>query len=213
MSTSDDDTVRESTGRHTPARPWRATATPVPPEPRHRPDRFSEADDDHTAPPQRPRGVMGWLGARMLAASQAWSNVGDRYDRDDPHYRGPARYVAAPYPVYVFPRGRGWVRLAVVFAVVCWLIWLAYDLVELGSPGEPIRGLPLAAFVAVAVYWLTRLAGYLVRVTWDWGPRRSTLVPNVVTAVFIALCGIAFLSRTPFAVGPLWDLLWHEVWQ
>ncbi len=155
---------------------------------------------------------MGRLGARMVAASQAWSHVGDQAYPGPPRHSGPAPHPTPP-PVYVFPRGRAWVRLAVVFAVVCWLIWLAYDLVELGSPGEPIRGLPFAAIVAVAVYWLTRLAGYLVRVTWDRGPRRSTLIPNVVTAVFIALCGVAFLSRTPFAVEPLWDLLWRELWQ
>lgn len=188
MSTFDDDTTKEQPGLK-PTGPWRATAAPVPPAPRHRFDRFGDSDYDVVEDSPVPLG-RGNLRHRVSAA----------------------RSAAQP-PVYVFPRGRGWVRLAVVFAVVCWLVWLAYDLVELGSPGEPIRGLPLAVLVAVVVYWLTRLAGYLVRVTWDRGPRRSTLLPNVVTAVFIALCGTAFLSRTPFAVEPLWDLLWRELWR
>ena len=99
--------------------------------------------------------------------------------------------------------------IAVLLAFACWLVWLAFDLIELGSPGEPLRGLPFAAVAAVIVYWLTRLAGHLVRVTWDLGPRRSNTVPNLVTAVFTALCGVAFLSRTPLALGPLWADFWQ----
>ncbi|MGH3544700.1 MAG: hypothetical protein ACRDPW_02030 [Mycobacteriales bacterium] len=212
MPTSDDNTLRDQPHPQQPAGLWRATAAPVPPEPAHRPDRFT-GSDDYEPVHQQPRGVMGRLGARMVAASHAWAGTADQHIPADPYYRGPAPHSAGHPPVYVFPRGRGWVRLSVVFALACWLIWLAYDLVELGSPGEPIRGLPLAVFVAVVAYWLTRLAGYLVRVTWERGPRRSTLLPNVVTAVFIVLCGVAFLSRTPFAIEPLWDLLSRELWQ
>ena len=97
--------------------------------------------------------------------------------------------------------------LATVFAAAWWVVWLAYDLSELGSAGEPLRGLALAGVASVAAYWLTRLGGHLIRTAWERGPRTSTLIPNLVTACFIGLCGIAFLSRTPFAVGALWGTL------
>ncbi|MGH3427157.1 MAG: hypothetical protein ACRDQZ_06270 [Mycobacteriales bacterium] len=169
---------------------WRATARPVPPAEQHRPGRFGQSDD--VSPPPRD-GELGRLGSRLASPSNA---------------RGvPSPTRPGGRPVYVRSRGRGWVALSVVGALACWTTWLGYDLVELGSPGEPLRGLSLAAVASIAVYWLTRLAGYLMRTTWERGPRTSTLVPNAITAIFVVLCGVAFLSRTPFAISALWHTL------
>jgi hypothetical protein len=55
------------------------------------------------------------------------------------------------------------------------------------------------AGAAVVVYWLTRLAGHLIRTTLDRGPRKGTLVPHLVTTLFLVLCGLTFLSRTPLS--------------
>ncbi|HEX3731653.1 MAG TPA: hypothetical protein VHU91_01820 [Mycobacteriales bacterium] len=190
---ADDGTLDDSldSSAALPSQPsWRATARPVPPAEQHRPGRFGQSDD--VSPPRR-RGRLGRLGSRLASPSNA---------RASP---SPAR--ADGRPIYVRSRGRGWVALSIVAALACWTTWLGYDLVELGSPGEPLRGLSLAAVASIAVYWLTRLAGYLMRTTWERGPRTSTLVPNAITAIFVVLCGVAFLSRTPFAISALWHTL------
>ncbi|PZS07417.1 MAG: hypothetical protein DLM55_10935 [Acidimicrobiales bacterium] len=174
-------------------------------------------DEPAKEPAQAPVSKQPWravaqpVAPEELHRRERFGHGTDAYHRAAPQHSSPIHPRVQPQPALRYSRGRGWVGLASVVALAFWFVWLAYDLIELGSPGEPIRGLPFAAAAAAAVYWLTRLAGYLIRVTWDTGPRRSTLVPNMVTAVFIALCGVAFLSRTPFAVGPLWDELWGHL--
>jgi serine/threonine protein kinase len=102
-------------------------------------------------------------------------------------------------------RGRGLTKVGLTVALVCWAAWLITALVKAPhDPTEPGIGLAMMGVGAVIVYWLTRLAGHLIRTTLDKGPRKGTLVPHLVTSVFLVASGLEFLSRTP--VSP-WKIL------
>jgi len=95
-------------------------------------------------------------------------------------------------------RGRGLTKVGLIVALVCWSAWLVTALFqEPHDIVEPVTGLGLMAVGAVIVYWLTRLAGHLIRTTLDRGPRKGTLVPHLLTAVLLVSSGLEFLSRTP----------------
>lgn len=102
-------------------------------------------------------------------------------------------------------RGRKLTKGALLIALSCWVVWLVTALFqEPHDAVEPATGLALMAVGAMVVYWLTRLAGHLIRTTLDRGPRKGTLVPHLVTATFLVLSGLEFLSRTPFAPWQLY---------
>lgn len=97
-------------------------------------------------------------------------------------------------------RGRSVSKVGLTVALVCWTAWLLTALIqEPHDPMEPAIGLAIVAVLAVVVYWLTRLAGHLIRTTLDKGPRRGTLIPHIVTTIFLVASGLEFLSRTPVA--------------
>jgi hypothetical protein len=88
---------------------------------------------------------------------------------------------------------------------VVWFItalFKGWDLVDLFvAIGVVVAG-------AMGAYWLTRLAGHLLRTTLDRGPRHGTRVPNFVTMLFLVACGMQFLSFTPLA--PTTVLAWLQ---
>lgn len=121
---------------------------------------------------------------------------------------GPRR---PPLPEPVRVRGRGFVVLAVVWFAISWAIWLIADVINtrsVSSSGKTtLLGLVFCVVGAVGVYWLTRLASYVLRANLDRGPRRSTLWPNVTTSVFLFTCGLSFLSFTPLDPVRLIDIV------
>ncbi|MCW2566468.1 MAG: hypothetical protein JWN54_565, partial [Mycobacterium sp.] len=62
----------------------------------------------------------------------------------------------------------------------------------------------LAASATLAAFWVSRLIGRLLL---GRRQRAGALPSHVVTAVFAVLCGLAFLSVTPFSWGPVESML------
>ncbi|HEV2089318.1 MAG TPA: hypothetical protein VGR21_13500, partial [Cryptosporangiaceae bacterium] len=108
-------------------------------------------------------------------------------------YGGPP---AGPPAMYRRRRGRGWTTFGLAVAGFCWLLWGGTVLVQ---PEPDSRELFTAAALvlgaAVGVYWLTRLAGHLVRTTLDRGPRKGTFVPHLATTLFLLLAASGFFTR------------------
>ncbi len=144
--------------------------------------------------------------ASLLASGGASSR------RDHPYSEGRQRQHSPFYEEFfsgarVASRGRGFSVLMGLWLGLCWAVWLGTAVFSRYSLGDPMWGVGIAAAAALGVWWLTRLAGYLLRSTFELGPRRSTLIQNLTTGTFMALCGAAFLSRTPLALGGLVDLV------
>jgi serine/threonine protein kinase len=117
----------------------------------------------------------------------------------------PADPPANPYRRH---RGRGLTKIGAVVAMVCWSAWLVTALFqEPHDIVEPTTGLGLMVGGAFLVYWLTRLAGHLLRTTLDRGPRKGTLVPHLFTALFLVLTGLEFLSRTPVSPWRIYGMV------
>ncbi|NUS74275.1 MAG: hypothetical protein HOQ05_12845 [Corynebacteriales bacterium] len=128
--------------------------------------------------------------------------------RHDPRMHPPTEPPAPP----VRSRGRGLVSFAAVIFVLGWLVWFGSEIWRTQSlaaaANSALMGLGITVAAVVGVYWLTRLACYLVRSSMEMGPRRSTLIPNLTTSFFLAACGIAFLSFTP--LDPMGIIHWIQ---
>jgi hypothetical protein len=117
-------------------------------------------------------------------------------------------------------RGKSFTMFAVVVAAAAWLLWLAtVALLRGADTGEPVTAALLVIGGAVAAWWLVRLGGHLIRITLDRGPRRSTLVQNLVTGGFILLCATFFFARAQANFGDVgaeisnwWSGLWDSIW-
>lgn len=131
---------------------------------------------------------------------------------------GPADRPPTPYPPFapppaalpVHPRAKGLTVLAFTWFFLCWMIWLVTVLFKGYSLIEPGWGLVLSIGAVFGVWWLSRLAEYLIRSTMERGPRRSTLLQNLVTSGFLIVFGAAFLSRTPLALSSIYEFL-HSI--
>lgn len=105
-----------------------------------------------------------------------------------------------PPPPPLRKRGRGWTIVGACIALFCWTMWLlVVTFSENRDFTELITGLVIAIVGSIAVYWLTRLAGRLIRSTLEMGPRRGTFLPHLFVTVFLVLCAGQYLSRTPAA--------------
>ena len=125
------------------------------------------AQERHTAE-HEPTGT-GWPGAELPAArgmSWRWSEL---------------------------RRGGEWTSAAVLFAFVCWGIWA---ISEGGSLGTPSIVFIVSLIVAVGVFCLARVVGYLVIERQLGRVRRTARGSHLVTALFLAGVGIAHLRMT-----------------
>jgi serine/threonine protein kinase len=118
--------------------------------------------------------------------------------QEQPQAPEPAR-PETPIDPHRFRRGWKFTRFGAIVACVCWTVWMGQTLIRHYDMAAPLIGAGIAAGGALLVYWLTRLAGRLVRNTLDRGPRRGTLVPHLTTALFLVLSGMQFLSFTPLS--------------
>jgi hypothetical protein len=101
-------------------------------------------------------------------------------------------------------RGRRLTQAAVGVLLACWAVWSVFTVLSGGSPLEPVIGFSLAGSATLAAFWVSRLIGRLLL-----GRRqRAGAVPShVVASVSAVLCGLAFLSVTPFSWGPVESML------
>jgi hypothetical protein len=101
-------------------------------------------------------------------------------------------------------RGRRLTRAAVLVLLVCWAVWSVFTLASGGAPIEPVIGLLLAGTATAAAFWGSRLIGRLVL---GRRQRAGALPSHLVAATFAVLCGLSFVSITPFSWRPVESLL------
>lgn len=93
--------------------------------------------------------------------------------------------------------GGEWTSAAVLFAFVCWGIWA---LSGSGPFGTPTIVLVVTLAVAVGVFCLARLVGHLVLERQMGRVRRTARGSHLVTALFLAGVGVAWLQQTEWVV-------------
>jgi hypothetical protein len=94
-------------------------------------------------------------------------------------------------------QGGEWTSAAVLFAFVCWGIWaLSGD----GPFGTPTIVLVVTLAVAVGVFCLSRVVGHLVLERQMGRVRRTARGSHLVTALFLAGVGIAWLQQTQWVM-------------
>jgi hypothetical protein len=93
--------------------------------------------------------------------------------------------------------GSEWTTAAVLFAFVCWGIWA---LSEGGSLVTPVIVFLVTLAVAVGVFCLARVVGYLVLERQFGRVRRTARGSHLVTALFLAGVGIADLQQTEWVM-------------
>jgi hypothetical protein len=94
-------------------------------------------------------------------------------------------------------RGSEWTTAAVLFAFVCWGIWA---ISEGGSLVTPSIVFIVTLAVAVGVFCLARVVGYLVLERQLGRVRRSARGSHLVTALFLAGVGIGHLRMTDWVM-------------
>jgi len=113
----------------------------------------------------------------------------------------PASHIP-PRPVFseelrFFRRGIGVTLTGALFAFVCWGLWAISDG---GNLGAPVAIFVLTALVALGLYTLARVVG---RVVWEkqlGRVRRSARGAHLVTALFLAAVGVAYLRQIDWIV-------------
>jgi hypothetical protein len=94
-------------------------------------------------------------------------------------------------------RGSEWTTAAVLFAFVCWGIWALSG----GGPLiTPVIVFLVTLLVAVGVFCLARVVGYLVLERQFGRVRRTARGSHLVTALFLAGVGIADLQQTEWVM-------------
>jgi hypothetical protein len=95
-------------------------------------------------------------------------------------------------------RGGGeWTTAAVLFAFVCWGVWA---LSGGGSLGTPLIVFAVTLAVAVGVFCLARVVGYVVLERQFGRRRRTARGSHLVTALFLVGVGIADLQQTQWVM-------------
>lgn len=95
-------------------------------------------------------------------------------------------------------RGGGWSTVAATFAFVCWGIWA---LSAGGDLTTPVLVFVLTLAVAAGIFALARVVGRLVLERQFGRVRRSARGAHLVTAVFLAFVGVAYLRQTTWVVN------------
>jgi hypothetical protein len=94
-------------------------------------------------------------------------------------------------------RGSEWTTAAVLFAFVCWGVWA---LSGGGSLGTPLIVFAVTLAVAVGVFCLARVVGYVVLERQFGRQRRTARGSHLVTALFLAGVGVADLQQTQWVM-------------
>jgi hypothetical protein len=94
-------------------------------------------------------------------------------------------------------RGGEWTSAAVLFAIVCWGIWA---IASNGSLLTSVIVVVLSLVVAAGLFTLSRLVGRIVLEKQFHRVRRSARGSHLVTALFLAGVGVAFLRQTDWVM-------------
>ncbi|WP_250009508.1 DNA-directed RNA polymerase II [Actinoplanes sp. M2I2] len=109
----------------------------------------------------------------------------------------PAGYPRMSWMWSELRRGGEWTSAAVLFAFVCWGIWALSS----GGPfGTPTVVLVVTLAVAVGVFCLARVVGHLVLERQMGRVRRTARGSHLVTALFLAGVGLAWLQQTQWVM-------------
>jgi hypothetical protein len=179
----------------------RAAVPPVPPVP---PTRVAPGPQPMSPTRVAPAPAPAFRGSAPVAARpvpvpapHAGGYPGPPAQPADPAAAEPAR-PAGPR------RGRRLTRVAVFFLIACWLVWAVFTALAVRTLTDPVIGLVLAVAVTVAAFWGSRLIGKLVL----GGRQRAGALPShLVATTFAVLCGLAFLSITPWNLSRVQDTL------
>ena len=113
----------------------------------------------------------------------------------DDHHQEPQRSMS--WHIRRLRRGGEWSSAAVLFSFVCWGIWaLSSD----GDLGSAFIVFVVTLAVAAGVFALARLVGRLVLEQRMGRPRHTARGAHMVTGVFLAGVGFAFLQQTKWVV-------------
>jgi hypothetical protein len=96
-------------------------------------------------------------------------------------------------------RGGEWTSIGVLFAFVCWGIWAISA--RGGDLSGPVLAFILVLIIAAGLFALARLIGRLLLERWLGRTRRSAWGAHLVTGLFLAASGVAYLGQTPWVVS------------
>ncbi|MCI4062231.1 hypothetical protein MRQ36_06495 [Micromonospora sp. R77] len=94
-------------------------------------------------------------------------------------------------------RGGEWSAAGGLFAFVCWGVWAISGR---GNLGAPLLTFVLSLLTAVGLFALARLIGRLVLERQLGRVRRSARGAHLVTALFLAGVGVAYLQQTEWVM-------------
>jgi hypothetical protein len=152
--------------------------------------------------PEYHRGVaqVGSRGPAPLDATQEYGGQPAHWDtRAGTAPRPPMRHQFRQ-----LRRGGEWTWVGGLFAFVCWGIWTVS--VRSGNFVVPALAFVLVLLVAVGVFALSRLLGRVVIERGLGRVRRSAWAAHLVTGVFLAGAGVAYLGQTVWVVDA-WNWL------
>ncbi|MFU8852808.1 hypothetical protein ACNAW0_17745 [Micromonospora sp. SL1-18] len=146
-------------------------------------------------PPQRDefrRGVAA-VGQRRTPRTEQFTTVGSA-DWSD----GAAPRRSMSWHLARLRRGRGWSTTGGFFAFVCWAIWAISGR---GNLTIPVLIFGLTLLTAAGVFTVARLLGRLVWERQLGRVRRTARGSHLVTALFLAAVGVAYLQQTAWVVA------------
>ncbi|GAA4926026.1 DNA-directed RNA polymerase II [Actinoplanes utahensis] len=170
-----------------PTAPVQAVPGPATPVQAPEPSPFSRGRASVTQRTQQFTGQFtGHVGAGHEPTGTGWP--------DDSHHEPPR---SLSWHVRRLRRGGEWSSAAVLFSFVCWGIW------ALSSDGDLISALIIFVVtlaVAAGVFALARLVGRLVLEQRMGRPRHTARGAHMVTGLFLAGVGFAFLRQTTWVM-------------
>ncbi|RKN42143.1 hypothetical protein [Micromonospora endolithica] len=166
--------------------PWAERTVEVPPQP--------------GVPQQRDpyrRGVAS-VGQRRTTRTEPFPVVPD--EPHGPHGDGWSQPPRRPLSWHVeqLKRGGEWSAAGALFAFVCWGIWAISGG---GNLAAPLLIFVLSLLVAVGLFALSRLLGRVILERQLGRVRHTARGAHLVTAVFLAGVGIAWLQQTEWVVS------------
>ncbi|MET7808047.1 hypothetical protein [Micromonospora chersina] len=162
--------------------PWAERTVEVPPQP-------------GVVPPQRDafrRGVAA-VGQPRTPRTEQFPAVDSGDWTGDSSPRRPMGWHLAQ-----LRRGGEWSAAGALFAFVCWGIWAISGRGDLTAP---LLTFVLSLLTAVGLFALARLLGRLVLERQLGRVRRSARGAHLVTALFLAGVGVAYLQQTEWVVS------------